>query len=456
MNERLRQLACPLAAIALGHVARENTRMLQVHVMTGPDDIARPIERHPIFYGSFDWHSCVHGHWLLARILGLFPEIEQGRAIRDHFDQAFTEEKVAKEVAYFKRPASRGFERPYGWAWLLKLSVELRLLDGPWAETLRPLAEVVADRFRSYLPLAEYPIRAGVHTNTAFALALALDFARGADEDILALIEARAHAWYDSDADCQAWEPAGDDFLSPALMEAELMRRVLAPDEFRVWFSKFLPDAANGRPAALFSAARVSDRSDGKIAHLDGLNLSRAWCWSSIAKALDESDPVRVRAEAAAEAHLEAGLSHLAADYMGEHWLASFAMLAVGAEPACGQELATRQQRHEVESPVRLGGAKRLGCFTASHSYSCTYAANPKSQQGPSHRLGHCHGAEGEIGAVIAIRAANSASWVGERTSAYKCRLKVGNRRIRRSHARVRVEYHGVEVIVPHSSKPIV
>jgi hypothetical protein len=331
MNDRLSDLAGSLAGIALSHVAREYP-YASVHVMTGPDDFARPIERHPIFFGSFDWHSCVHSHWLLARILRLHPEIEEGRVIRTHFDQAFTNEKVAKEAAYFQRPTSRGFERPYGWAWLLKLGDELRLLGGPWVETVRPLVEVVAARFRTFLPLADYPVRAGVHANTAFALALALDYAREADQELLGLIGARARLWYGADADCQAWEPSGDDFLSPALIEAELMRRVLAPGAFRIWFECFLPEAASGRPATLFAPARVSDRSDGKIAHLDGLNLSRAWCWRSIARAFAESDPVRVRASAAADEHLDAALPHLAGDYMGEHWLASFALLAL-SEP---------------------------------------------------------------------------------------------------------------------------
>ena len=329
MNDRLPEYAGRLAGIALGHVTREYP-YASVHVMTGPDDYGAPIERHPIFYGSFDWHSCVHSHWLLARILRLYPELAEAPAIRAHFDQALTAEKVAVEAAYFQRPTSRGFERPYGWAWLLKLAVELRLQGGPWASTLRPLAELIADRFRAFLPLADYPTRAGVHANSAFALALARDYARdSADLDLLRLIEDRAQSWYSRDADCQAWEPSGDDFLSPALIEAELIRRVNAPAVFQAWFARFLPQAASGHPSTLFTPACVSDRSDGKIAHLDGLNLSRAWCWRSIASALDENDPARARARIAAEAHLDAALPHLAADYMGEHWLASFALLAL-------------------------------------------------------------------------------------------------------------------------------
>lgn len=329
MNDRLPKLADRLARIALGHVTREFP-YASGHVMTGPDDYGRPIERHPIFYGSFDWHSCVHSHWLLTRLLRLFPDDDSSAAIRTHFDQAFTPEKVATETAYFLRPSSRGFERPYGWAWLLKLAAELRLQGELWADRLQPLADVIAGRFRSFLPLADYPVRAGVHSNTAFALALALDYARVADQDLRRLIEERARVWYGDDVDCQAWEPSGDEFLSPALVEAELMRRVMSGEEFKAWFAGFLPDAAEAQPAALFTPVRVSDRSDGKIAHLDGLNLSRAWCWRSIGAALGE--PVRVRSEAASEAHLDVALPHLEADYMGEHWLASFALLAL-SEP---------------------------------------------------------------------------------------------------------------------------
>jgi hypothetical protein len=299
-------------------------------VVTRPGDIAAPREHHPIFFGSFDWHSCVHGHWLLARVLRLCPDLEIAADIRAHFDDAFTADKVAGELAYFERPTSRGFERPYGWAWLLKLAAELDLLGGAWARTLAPLAIAIANRFKAFLPHADYPVRAGVHSNTAFALALAHDYAGVVgDNDLSALVRSKAEVWYGGDTDCQAWEPSGEDFLSSALMEAELMRRVMACEAFQSWFAAFLPTAAEGRPAALFSPARVSDRSDGKIAHLDGLNLSRAWCWRGIASALADTDPVRAIALAASREHLDAALPHLDADYMGEHWLASFALLAV-------------------------------------------------------------------------------------------------------------------------------
>jgi len=303
-------------------------------VTTGPGDVAAPSVLHPVFHGSFDWHSCVHGHWLLARLLRRQPGLPQGEAIRAHFSQAFTAEKVAGEIAYMQRPASASFERPYGWAWLLRLAAELAAADGPsgrrWNEALQPLAALVAARFVGFLPKADYPVRAGVHSNTAFALALAHDYARTAGNAAFAgLIEAKAAAWYGQDAGCQAWEPSGDDFLSPALIEAELMRRILPVPAFGDWFARFLPRAAEGEPATLFAPAKVSDRGDGKIAHLDGLNLSRAWCWRGIARAAADDEALSGVAEAAADRHLAASLPHVTGDYMGEHWLASFALLAL-------------------------------------------------------------------------------------------------------------------------------
>jgi hypothetical protein len=323
------EVAARLADAALGHVTREYPNVLQ-HVLGGPEDAATPRALHPIFYGSYDWHSCVHGHWLLARLLRLEPNLPQAGRIRAHFASAFTVEAVAGEAAYFERPLSRGFERPYGWAWLLKLAAEMK--EAPSGRILQPLADAVVRRFHDFLPKADYPLRAGVHSNTAFALTLALDYAAAAGDGALAaLLRSKALAWYAHDVGCQAWEPSGDEFLSPALMEAELMRRVLPVPEFRGWFTRYLPRAGEETPATLFAPAVVSDRSDGKIAHLDGLNLSRAWCWRGIAAGLGEEDPVRALATTAADRHLAASLPHVTGDYMGEHWLASFALLALEA-----------------------------------------------------------------------------------------------------------------------------
>ena len=309
--------ASKMARIALGHVTREYPSKLQ-HAATGDDDVLRPRVLYPIFFGSFDWHSCVHGWWSLLTLRRLFPQMAESLEIGQLADSSFTAEKVAVERAYFERPLSRTFERPYGWGWLLYLHLEAsRHEDREWAANLEPLARTIAGHCHRYLPLLTYPIRSGAHFNTAFALVLALEWAEQFDAALAELIRARASHWYGGDGDCQAWEPGGDDFLSPALTEALLMSRVLRPDEFSNWFIAFLPRLAEKQPPTLFTPATVSDRSDGKIAHLDGLNLSRAWCWRS----LGYPQP--------AEAHLEAALSHLAGDYMGEHWLQSFALLAL-------------------------------------------------------------------------------------------------------------------------------
>ena len=327
------EIAETFAGLALGHISREYPYKMD-HVLTGPEDAVVPRSVHPIFFGSFDWHSCVHGFWLVARLVRREPQIAAAARIRALFTERITEANVAGELAYLARPMSRGFERPYGWGWLLALQAELEQHAGgeigAAAITLRPLAEAFAQRFRDFLPIADYPVRTGVHSSTAFALRMAADWAEAFDPKLFALMRRKAVDWYGEDRDCQAWEPSQDDFHSPALSEAECMRRFLPEAEFRAWFAKFLPAACVSEPASLFSPARVSDRTDGKIAHLDGLNFSRAWCWRSIARVID--DPVVAGlARAAAERHIAASLPHVAGDYMGEHWLATFALLALEA-----------------------------------------------------------------------------------------------------------------------------
>ncbi|MGZ6011826.1 MAG: DUF2891 domain-containing protein [Caulobacteraceae bacterium] len=324
--------AAGLARIALGHVEREYPHKLD-HVMDGPEDAQAPHALHPIFHGSFDWHSCVHGYWTLARVLRLQPGVPQREDIHRLFGGAFTPAKVAGERAYLDRPSARGFERPYGWAWLLKLQAEL-LAHGnaPWAVVLDPLARAFAERLMRHLPKADYPVRAGTHASTAFALRLAADYAEAmADAPLLHALRIKALAWYGADRDAQAWEPSGEDFLSPVLIEAACMARLLPAADFGAWFDGFLPHVGRGLPKALFEPARVSDRSDGKIAHLDGLNLSRAWCLRELARALPPGDHRVAVESASAERHLAAALPHLEGDYMGEHWLASFALLALTA-----------------------------------------------------------------------------------------------------------------------------
>lgn len=323
-------MAVDLARIVLGHVERPYPHKLD-HVLTGPADLQSPQTLHPLFFGSLDWHSCVHGYWALARLLRAYPTSAPADDIRALFGRRLVREAVDGELAYLERPSSRGFERPYGWAWLLKLSAELgRHSDTRWVGALRPLAEAIVRRFAAFLPLATYPVRVGIHFNTAFALVMAADYAAAAgDEPFAGMLRATASGWYGEDRDCQAWEPGGDDFLSSALIEAVCMQRLLSRAAFRHWLLRFLPRLAEGEPATLFTPVTVSDRTDGKLAHLDGLNLSRAWCWRSLAASFSDDDPRRRSAEAAADAHLEAGLPHIAGDYMGSHWLASFALLAL-------------------------------------------------------------------------------------------------------------------------------
>jgi len=320
-------------SLVLGNLVREYPNH-PGHVLGGPGDLRGPRELRPIFYGCFDWHSCVHGYWLLARLARTVPGLARVNAIAQQFDSAFTEENIAAEIAYFHRPQSRGFERPYGWAWLLMLCDELsrhRDKNGRrWHSALLPMAEMIADRFLEYLPKADYPMRVGMHGNSAFAFTLAWEFAKSHEnKSLMGMLKMRSRQWFFGDADCQVWEPCQADFLSPCLMEALCMLRVLERDEFLKWFGRFLPVLADRQPAVLFSPANVSDRTDGHIAHLDGLNLSRAWCFRQIARAIAPGEELSEILMSAANDHLDASLPHVFGDYAGEHWLASFAVLAL-------------------------------------------------------------------------------------------------------------------------------
>lgn len=333
--------ASRFATLALAHLTREYPNKL-THCLEGPQDVRSPRALHPVFYGSYDWHSCVHGYWLVLRLLERFPDLPEAARIVGVVDAHFTEANMAGEMAYLDLPHNRGFERPYGWAWLLALAAQVNALAQPasralpqaarWQTALAPLTETFVARFEEFLPKATYPLRVGTHFNTAFALTLALDFARAnARPKLAALIEETARRWHTHDANCQAWEPGGDEFLSPALSVALLMSRVLGAQDFEPWFTRFLPNLAAREPATLFTPATVADRSDGKIAHLDGLNLSRAWCQRALARALPAHDARVAVLEAAAHTHLASALDHVAGDYMGEHWLATFATLALEA-----------------------------------------------------------------------------------------------------------------------------
>lgn len=329
------ELASRFARLALANVAREYPNKLD-HVLAGPDDVAAPRELHPAFFGSFDWHSSVHAHWLLVRVLKTHPNLAEANAIRAALDATLTAAHLEAEAAYLRRPEAKAFERSYGWAWLLKLAQELACWSDAdahhWSRDLAPLAYAFSARYVAWLADATYPIRHGVHTNTAFALAFALDYARDCDVGVLReAVEAKARAWYSDDVDAPAaWEPSGADFLSPALIEADLMRRVLDAAAFGRWLGRFLPGIARHEPVALFAPAVVSNRGDPYIVHLDGLNLSRAWCWRAVAAALPAGDARVAIAAAAADTHQEAGLHGVASgEYVGDHWLATFAVLAL-------------------------------------------------------------------------------------------------------------------------------
>jgi hypothetical protein len=329
-------IAARFADIALANVVREYPGKPD-HVLGADDDLAPPRRLHPAFFGSFDWHSCVHMHWLLVLVRRQHRELPQRAAIDALLDDHFNPENIAGECEYLRRPHAQTFERPYGWAWLLKLAHELALSEDDsarrWATQLAPLARAFVARYLAWLPNADYPIRYGMHSNSAFGVLFALDYARRAGDAALAsLCAGKSRAWYGSDRDAPAaWEPSGFDFLSPALIEAELMRRVLAPADFTHWLTLFLPAMGERRPGNLFTPATVCDRGDPHVVHLDGLNLSRAWCFKGIASALPERDPRSGIAREAALAHLDAGLVGLdSADYAGGHWLATFAALALG------------------------------------------------------------------------------------------------------------------------------
>jgi Protein of unknown function (DUF2891) len=332
--------AARFAGIALDNVVREYPNKPD-HVLGSPTDAQIPRALHPAFYGSYDWHSSVHMHWLLVHLRRRFPELPQRTAIEGLLAHHLSPPAIAAECAYLAGPHAQSFERTYGWAWLLKLAEELtRSADADalrWSSTLAPLTQAIVLRYLAWLPQAEYPVRYGMHANSAFGLALALDYARNAEDRSLELLcVAKAHAWFAGDRGAPAaWEPSGADFLSPVLIEADLMRRVLPAPEFAGWLGDFLPGLACGEPATLFAPVSVSDRRDPQIVHLDGLNLSRAWCWRGIAAALVQSDPRVEPARAAAARHIDAGLSGLAAaDYVGSHWLASFAALALAGDTA--------------------------------------------------------------------------------------------------------------------------
>ena len=327
--------AAGFAATAVENLRREFPYHIS-RLMTARGDFPQaPRDVHPAFHSSFDWHSCVEMHWLLVRLLRTAPDTLGDKEIRAALAANLTEENLAVEAASFRsglRPA-----RPYGWGWALALEHELAEWGDPdglrWAAALRPLTDAIIEAFLTYLPKSTYPNRSGVHANTAFGLRLSLDFARRraqvGDAALLKAIVDAVERWYAGDADYPgAWEPSGSDFLSPALVEAELVTTLWEPERALPWLEAFLPGLADGAPAQLFTPAHVADDSDGQIAHLHGLNLSRAWCWRRLAEHLPAADPrVPALLEAAAR-HAEPELANVSgSDYMVEHWLAAYAVL---------------------------------------------------------------------------------------------------------------------------------
>jgi hypothetical protein len=324
-------LANRFAELALRCVRKEYPNKID-HVINDASQLRPPRELHPAFYGCYDWHSSVHGHWLLVRLLRTGSAATLEDEMRKALDANLTPGNIKLEAEYFDEPGRASFERPYGWAWLLKLQEELYLWDDPdaarWFDALRPLAATITARYLSYFPRQQYPIRVGTHFNTAFGLTFAWDYAEtlacgarkrldaathGSLVQLKTLVAERALTYFGGDREVPAsWEPGGDDFFSPSLVEADLMRRVLGAEDFAHWLEAFLPGLAEGRPANLLTPADVNDRTDPKIVHLDGLNLSRAWCMWGIASALPEGSRAAKTLASAAARHAEATLPHVA------------------------------------------------------------------------------------------------------------------------------------------------
>jgi hypothetical protein len=300
------------------------------HVTAGPEDQKRPRVQHPVFYGCFDWHSAVHGYWSAVTLIKNFPELEKREELLQKIQRNLTSENIKVEIAYLNTKDNKTFERTYGWAWLLKLQQELDSWESEYgkelSQILQPLSDMVADRYVEYLPKLNYAIRVGEHSNTAFGMAFAYDYAVHAQNQALKLvIEERAIEFYLRDADCPiSWEPSGYDFLSPCLEEVDIMRRILPAAEFHNWIKEFLPHIENGKLE--MEIGKVSDRSDGKLVHIDGLNLSRSWVLYGLAAQYPEYNNLTE----IADAHITNTLPNLVADdYAGGHWLGSFAIYAL-------------------------------------------------------------------------------------------------------------------------------
>jgi hypothetical protein len=323
------------ANLALACVGKEYPNKIS-HLLNSDADVAPPRKLTPAFYGCYDWHSSVHGHWLLVRLVKTFPDAPFAKPAREALRKSLTKENLKQEAAYLRGEGRASFERPYGLAWLLQLTLELREWDDPQARemvsNLRPLEEAALERLKTWLPKLSHPVRIGEHNQTAFALGLIFDYAWATKNDpVGALVFNKIREFFKADKDCSlTYEPSGEDFLSPCLGEADAMRRVMDPDEFAKWLREFLPKVPVTAKSDWLPVAVSPDPSDPKLAHLDGLNLSRAWMLEGIISGLPEDDPRRPALTAAAETHRRAGLAAVTgAHYEGGHWLGSFAVYLV-------------------------------------------------------------------------------------------------------------------------------
>lgn len=306
------------------------------NVMADADAVLSPKAMHPVFYGCFDWHSSLHGHWMLIHLLRHYPDSAAAGEIETAINQQFSADKLKAEATYFQKKENRSFERMYGWAWTLRLAAELHSWDDPrakkWAENFQPLENIIVDLSMAYLPRLSFPIRTGVHPDSAFALSQLLDYARTVkNKSFEDLILERSKAFYQQDRDYPVlYEPSGEDFFSAGLNEADLMRRVLDPQSFAEWLAAFFPNLKDGEMGNLLTPAVVSDVTDGKLVHLAGLNFARAWTLQGIASALDPQDIRRKILTDAATAHNRGGMKYVfSGHYEGEHWLATFAIYTI-------------------------------------------------------------------------------------------------------------------------------
>ncbi|MFK8037546.1 MAG: DUF2891 domain-containing protein [Crocinitomicaceae bacterium] len=322
--------ASRLADVPLGCIEKEYPNKLG-QVLNSDSDLKNPKTLRPAFYGCFDWHSSVHGHWLLTKFMNDFPGTDLSQNIANHWQITFTREKIEAEKDFFSSPNNTNFERTYGWTWLLKLQLSLNESNHPnakqWAKNLQPLSNLVVEKYLNFLPKLAYPIRVGEHTNTAFGLSFALDFARQTKHAALEkMIVEKAKLFFENDCDCPLeWEPSGYDFLSPCLQEANLMSEVLNPEAFKKWIKQFMPQILKKK--FTLAPGKVKDRTDGKLVHLDGLNFSRAWCLYRLAKHLPKQKETLIFI---ADQHLKTSMKQVVGShYMGSHWLASFLVYAL-------------------------------------------------------------------------------------------------------------------------------